>query len=63
MAGREVEIHRGRLDNEILADRAQLLTQFLSKQIFKKFEKSRKTFSFFWIDILKNFGKSRLFRF
>ena len=24
MAGREVEIHRGRLDKEILADRAQL---------------------------------------
>ena len=63
MAGREVEIHRERLDNEILADRAQLLTQFLSKKMFKNFEKSRKTFSFFWIDILKIFGKSRDFRF
>ena len=63
MAGREVEIHRGRLDKEILADRAQLLPQFLSKNIVKKFEKYRKTFSFFWIDILKIFGKSRLFRF
>ena len=47
MAGREVEIHRGRLDNEILADRAQLLTQFLSKNIFKNFEKYRKYFHFF----------------
>ena len=63
MAGREVEIHRGRLDKEILADRAQLLTQFLSKTIFKNFEKSQEKKTFFWIDILKIFGKSRLFRF
>ena len=37
MAGREVEIHRGRLDKEILADRAQLFPRFLSKKIFKNF--------------------------
>ena len=55
MAGREMEIHRGRLDKEILADRAQLLTQFLSKKIFKNFEKYRKTFSFFWMEILNIF--------
>ena len=61
MAGREVEIHRGRLDNEILADRAQLLTQLLSKKIFKNFEKYRKTFSFFWMEILNIFEKSPLF--
>ena len=42
MAGREVEIHSGRLDKEILDDRAQLLTHFLSKQIFKNFDKYRK---------------------
>ena len=50
-----MEIHRGRLDKEILADRAQLLTQFLSKKIFKNFEKYRKTFSFFWMENLKIF--------
>ena len=47
MAGREVEIHRGRLDKKNLADRAQLFPRFLSKNIFKKFEKYRKHFHFF----------------
>ena len=42
-----MKIHRGRLDKEILADRAQLLTQLLSKKIFKNFEKYRKYFHFF----------------
>ena len=51
MAGREVEIHRGRLDKEILADRAQLFPRFLSKKIYKKFKNFRKTFSFFWMEI------------
>ena len=64
MAGREVEIHRGRLDKEILADRAQLLTQFLSKKIFKNFENFRKIFLFFsdgtflgFLGFLENFRK------
>ena len=63
MAGREVEIHRGRLDKKILADRAQLFPRFLSKKIYKKIKKFRKTFSFFlwkfW-KVLKNLKKSRL---
>ena len=59
MAGREVEIHRGRLDKKILADRAQLFPRFLSKKIFKNFKNFRKTFSFFLDGNLKNFGKSR----
>ena len=59
IAGREVEIHRGRLDKEILADRAQLFPRFLSKNIFKIFKNFRKTFSFFLDGNLKNFGKSR----
>ena len=63
MAGREVEIHRGRLDKKILADRAQLFPRFLSKTIFKNFEKNRKTFSFFWTENLKIFEKSRFFSF
>ena len=63
MAGREVEIHRGRLDKKILADRAQLFPRFLSKKIHKNFKKFRKTFSFFWIGILKFFEKSLLFSF
>ena len=53
MAGREVEIHRGRLDKKILADRAQLFPRFLSKKIFKNFKKFRKIFSFFWMEIWK----------
>ena len=53
MAGREVEIHRGRLDKKILADRAQLFPRFLSKKIFKKFKNFRKIFSFFWMEIWK----------
>ena len=61
MSGREVEIHRGRLDNEILADRAQLLTQFLSKKIFKNFEKYRNTFSFFFDGNFENFRKISTF--
>ena len=63
MAGREVEIHRGRLDKKILADRAQLFPRFLSKKIFKNFKNFRKTFSFFWIGNLNFFEKSRLFSF
>jgi len=61
MASREVEIHRGRLDNEILADRAQLLTQFLSKNIFKIFGKYRKMFSFFLDGNFENFRKISMF--
>ena len=63
MAGREVEIHRGRLDKKIRADRAQLFPRFLSKKIYKNFKNFRKTFSFFWIGNLKFFEKSRLFSF
>ena len=36
MAGRENKIHRGRLDKEILADRAQLFHPKTSKNILKK---------------------------
>ena len=64
IAGREVEIHRGRLDKKILADRAQLFPRFLSKKIFKNFKNFRKTFSFFWMDIwkiLENLGKISTF--
>ena len=63
MAGREVEIHRGRLDKEILADRAQLFPRFLSKKIFKNFKNFRKTFSFFWMEISEMFEKSLFFSF
>ena len=59
MADREVEIHRGRLDKEILADRAQLFPRFLSKKIYKNFKNFRKTFSFFWMENLTFFEKSR----
>ena len=61
MAGREVEIHRGRLDKEILADRAQLFHPKIYKTIFKNFEKIEKAFSFFWMDILKILEKSQHF--
>ena len=57
MAGREVEIHRGRLDKKILADRAQLFPRFLSKKIYKNFKKIEKHFHFFGLKIwnfLKN---------
>ena len=63
MAGREVEIHRGRLDKKIL-DRAQLFPRFLSKTIYKKNKNFRQTFSFFWMEnliFLKNLGKISTF--
>ena len=63
IAGREVEIHRGRLDKKILADRAQLFPRFLSKTIFKNFKHFRKTFSFFWIGILNFWKISTFFHF
>ena len=59
IAGREVEIHRGRLDKEILADRAQLFPRFLSKKIYKNFKIFRKTFSFFLDGKFDFFEKSR----
>ena len=46
MAGREVKIHRGRLDKKILADRAQLLQKKISKKIFKNFKKIENIFIF-----------------
>ena len=47
MVGREVEIHRGRLDKKIIADRAQLFPRFLSKKIYKNFENFRKNIFIF----------------
>ena len=58
-----MKIHRGRLDKEILADRAQLLLKKILKKVFKNFEKTQKIFSFFWMVILEIFEKSRLFSF
>ena len=63
MVGREVKIHRGRLDKEILADRAQLFHPKTSKNILKNFGNFRKTFSFFWMVILKIFENLDFFRF
>ena len=39
-------IHRGRLDNVMNIYISKLLLKFLSKNIFKNFEKNRKIFSF-----------------
>ena len=39
-------IHRGRLDNVMKIYISKLLPKFLSKNIFKNFEKNRKIFSF-----------------
>ena len=63
MAGREVEIHRGRLDKKILADRAQLFPRFLSKKIFKNFKNFRKTFYFFGLKFWNFWKISTFFHF
>ena len=77
MAGRQVKIHRGRLDKKILADRAQLLQKKYQKRFLKFLKIFEKHFHFFGWGIwkilksifekyrkkLKNVEKSRLFSF
>ena len=65
-------IHRGRLDNVMKIYISKLLPKFLSKNIFKNFEKNRKIFSFSRfrkseksekIEIFRNLKKIQIFRF
>ena len=62
MAGREVKIHRGRLDKKILADRAQLL-QKKNQNIFLKILKMFENIFIFLDGKFVFFEKSQLFSF